>query len=40
MKLWENILVEYKAQKAERKKKADERGSAGGGKNFTHNVKG
>ena len=40
MKLWENILVEYKAQKAERKKKADERKSAGGGKNFTHNVKG
>ncbi len=40
MKLWENILVEYKAQKAEKKKKADERKSAGGGKNFTHNVKG
>ena len=40
MKLWENILVEYKAQKAERTKKADERKSAGGGKNFTHNVKG
>ena len=40
MKLWENILVEYKAQKAEKTKTADERKSAGGGKNFTHNVKG
>lgn len=40
IKLWENILVEYKSDKADRKRKADERKSAGGGKSFTHNVKG
>jgi len=40
IKLWENILVEYKSDKADKKRKADERRSAGGGKNFTHNVKG
>ena len=40
MKLWESILIEHKANKAEQKRKADQRKSAGGGKNFTHNVKG
>tara|TARA_R110000796_G_scaffold21335_2_gene62839 strand:+ start:370 stop:669 length:300 start_codon:yes stop_codon:yes gene_type:complete len=40
IKLWENIIVEYRSKKAEKKKKADERKSASGGKNFTHNVKG
>ena len=40
MKLWEHILVEYKARKSEEKRKADERRSAGGGKNYTHNIKG
>ena len=40
MKLYEGIIVDYKAEKAERKRKAEERRSAGGGKNYTHNVKG
>ena len=40
MKLWENILMNHRADKAERKRKAEERKSASGGKNFTHNVKG
>jgi len=40
MKLWENVLIEYRTDKANRKRKAEERKSAGGGKNFTHNVKG
>jgi len=40
MKLWEGILVQYKAEKSEQKRKADDRKSTGGGKNFTHNVKG
>ncbi len=40
MKIYEGIIVDYKADKAERKRKAEERRSAGGGKNYTHNVKG
>ena len=40
MKMWEVIIVSYRSDKAEKKRKADERRSAGGGKNFTHNVKG
>ena len=40
MKLWEGILVAYRADQAEKHKKAEQRRSAGGGKNFTHNVKG
>lgn len=40
MKIYEGIIVDYKAEKAERKRKAEERRSAGGGKNYTHNVKG
>ena len=40
MKLYENTLVSYRAEKAEQKRKADERKSKSGGKNYTHNVKG
>ena len=40
LKMWEAVVMEYRADKAEQKRKADERRSAGGGKNFTHNVKG
>jgi len=40
MKLLDNISVGHKAELAQRKQKADERKSASGGKNFTHNVKG
>ena len=40
MKLLENINVGYRSDQAKRKQKADERKSARGGKNFTHNVKG
>ena len=40
MKLWEGIIISHRAKSAEKKRKAEERKSAGGGKNFTHNVKG
>lgn len=41
MKMYERILMDYRAQEAEKKRKAEERKSkAGGGKNFTHNVRG
>ena len=40
MKMWEGILIVHRQKKSEKKRKADERKSAGGGKNFTHNVKG
>ena len=41
MKMWENILIDYRARKADEKRKADKRRqSAGGGKNYTHNIKG
>lgn len=40
MKMYEGLLVQHRAEKSERKRKAEERKSAGGGKNFTHNVKG
>lgn len=40
MKLYEGILIVQKAEEAERKRKAEERKSAGGGKNYTHSVKG
>ena len=40
MKLWETTVVKHRADKAEQKRKADKRRSAGGGKNYTHNVKG
>jgi len=40
MKLYEGIVVSYRSEKSEKKRKADERRSAGGGKKYTHNVKG
>ena len=43
MKLYEGKLVEYKAEQAERRRKAEERkakAKAGGGRGFTHNVSG
>tara|TARA_R100000951_G_scaffold96289_1_gene85523 strand:+ start:311 stop:616 length:306 start_codon:yes stop_codon:yes gene_type:complete len=42
MKLYEGLLVMHRAEEADRKRKADERKakSAGGGKNYTHNVQG
>jgi len=40
LKMWEGLLVNYRLDKANKQKKAEERRSAGGGKNFTHNVKG
>ena len=40
MKLYEAEIVTYRAQKAEQKRKADERKAKSGGKNYTHNVKG
>jgi hypothetical protein len=42
MKMYESLLVETKAQKAERKRKqSDQRSKASGsGKSYTHNIKG
>ena len=40
MKIYENVVVSDRQDEAERKRRAEERKSAGGGKNFTHNVKG
>lgn len=42
MKLYEGIIISYRAEESEKKRKADERKSksAGGGKNYTHNVRG
>ena len=40
MKLYEGEIIHYRAEKAEQKRKADERKSKSGGKNYTHNVKG
>lgn len=43
MKMWERILVAQRAEDAEKRRKADERKakmSAGGGKQYTHNVQG
>lgn len=41
MKMYEVSLVTYRADEAQRKRKAEERkASAGGGKQYTHNVKG
>jgi hypothetical protein len=39
MKLIEQQNMAYKAEEAERRRKAEQR-KAGGGKNYTHNVKG
>ena len=40
MKVYERILMQDKAERAERKRKQDERKAKSGGKNYTHNVKG
>ncbi len=41
IKLWESVIVSYRADKADAKRKRDERRSKSGeGKNYTHNVKG
>lgn len=41
MKLYEGAIISHRAEQAEKKRKAEERKSkAGGGKNYTHNVKG
>jgi L-rhamnose isomerase len=41
MKMYEASLVTYRAEEAQRKRKAEERkASAGGGKQYTQNVKG
>ena len=39
MKLWETTVIQHRADKAEKKRQAEKRRSAGGGKNYTHNVK-
>ena len=41
-KMYERILIHHRYEEAERKRKADERKakSAGGGKTYTHNVRG
>jgi hypothetical protein len=40
MKLYENVIVSYRAEEVDKKRKAEERKakSAGGGKQYTHNV--
>ena len=41
LKMYEGIVVAQRAEEAEKKRKAEARkSSAGGGKNFTHNVNG
>lgn len=40
MKMYEGALVTYRADKAEQKRKADERKAKSGGKNYAHNIKG
>lgn len=40
MKIYESVIVQYKAEEVEKKRKAEERKSSSGGKNYTHNVKG
>ena len=40
MKLYEGELISYRSEKADKKRKAEERKAKSGGKNFTHNVKG
>jgi hypothetical protein len=39
MKIYEGLLVNYRGEKAQQKRKADERKSAGSGKTYAHNVK-
>ena len=40
MKMYENELVTFKAQKAEEKRKAEQRRAKSGGKNLAHNIQG
>ena len=40
MKMYEYVVVSDRQEESERKRKAEERKSAGGGKYFTHTVKG
>jgi len=42
LKLYEGLVVDYKAKKAEQKRKAEERKqkASSGGKQYTHNIKG
>ena len=42
MKMYESQIIKYRMEQQERKRKAEERKSqsAGGGKNYTHNVRG
>jgi len=40
MHLYDIILITHKAEAADNRRKAEERKSSGGGKNFTHSVKG
>jgi len=42
MKLYEGILIKYRSEESDKKRKAEERKgkSAGGGKQYTHNVRG
>lgn len=41
LKLYERLLVEHTAEEADKKRKAEERkAKTGGGKQYTHNVKG
>ena len=40
MKVYERILMNYRAEEADRKRKAEERKAKSGGKNYTHNVQG
>ena len=40
LKSYEILIVNYKAEEAERKRKAEERKAQRGGKNYTYNVKG
>ncbi len=40
LKMYESIIVDYQGEKAKKQRKAEERRSAGGGKQYTHSVKG
>tara|TARA_Y100000385_G_scaffold260140_1_gene289797 strand:- start:182 stop:526 length:345 start_codon:yes stop_codon:yes gene_type:complete len=40
MKLYENILVGYRSEQADKKRKTEERRAKSGGKNLAHNIQG
>jgi hypothetical protein len=40
MKSYERLLMSYRAEEADRKRKVEERKAKSGGKNYTHNVQG